>query len=105
MTELVRGKTVAWQVLDNWMGFIGDQREWKGTEIRFDIAEHNGLTEVRFTHVGLVPAYERYEVCQDAWGMYINDSLRSLIATGLGKPTGHAVDEATAELRASLAIG
>ena len=104
MTELVRGRTVAWRVLDNWMSFIGDQREWKGTEIRFDIAEHGGMTEVRFTHVGLVPQYECFEVCQDAWGMYVNDSLRSLIATGMGKPTGHEIDEASAELRASLAV-
>jgi hypothetical protein len=104
VTELVRGRTVAWRVLDNWMSFIGDQREWKGTEIRFDIAEHDGMTEVRFTHVGLVPQYECFEVCQDAWGTYVNDSLRSLIATGMGKPTGHEIDEASAELRASLAV-
>src|SRR6202142_3053519 len=66
VTELVRGTTVVWRVLDNWMGFIGDQREWKGTEIRFDISTRDGMTEVRFTHVGLVPQYECFEVCQDA---------------------------------------
>lgn len=104
VTELVSGKTVAWRVLDNWMSFVSDQREWKDTEIRFDISGRDGMTEVRFTHVGLVPAYECFEVCQDAWGMYIRDSLRSLIATGVGKPTGRQIDPATAELRASLAV-
>jgi hypothetical protein len=45
-----------------------------------------GKTELRFTHVGLVPAFECYGGCSDAWGFYINDSLRSLITTGKGQP-------------------
>ena len=43
-------------------------------------------TELRFTHVGLVPAFECYGDCSGAWGFYINDSLRSLITTGKGQP-------------------
>ena len=31
VTELLPGKRVVWQVLDNWMSFIGDQSEWTGT--------------------------------------------------------------------------
>jgi hypothetical protein len=84
------------------MSFISDQREWTGTDIRFDISERDGMTDVRFTHLGLVPAYECYDVCRDAWGVYIRDSLRSLIATGVGKPS-REVDARFAELRASLA--
>ncbi len=38
------------------------------------------------THVGLVPAYECYGVCSDAWGTYINGSLRNLITKGKGQP-------------------
>lgn len=104
--ELVPGQTVAWRVLDNWMSFIDDQREWKGTQIRFDIGERDGRTEVRFTHVGLVPAWACYDVCRDAWGMYVRDSLRSLIETGKGMPSSNPdeTDEAVAELRASLAL-
>lgn len=86
---LERGRTVVWRVLDNWMSFIADQREWKGTEIRFDISEQDGATQVRFTHVGLVPAYECFDVCRDAWGMYIRESLRSLIDTGRGHPSSN----------------
>ena len=103
VTELIPGTTVSWRVLDNWMSFISDQREWTGTEIRFDIAERDGMTDVRFTHHGLVPAYECYDVCQDAWGVYIRDSLHSLIATGVGKPSGREGDARFDELRASLA--
>jgi hypothetical protein len=43
-------------------------------------------TELRFTHVGLVPAFECYGGCAGAWGFLINDSLRSLITTGKGQP-------------------
>ena len=31
--------------------------------------------EIRFTHLGLVPDYECFDNCSDAWGFYINDSL------------------------------
>ncbi len=86
VTELVPGKRVVWRVLDNWFGFIADQTEWKGTEIRFDLAEKEGATEVRFTHIGLVPAYECYDVCENAWGHYIHNSLRRLIIGGEGMP-------------------
>ena len=85
--QLLPGKRVVWRVLDNWMSFIDDQSEWKGTEIRFDIAATDGdATEVRFTHVGLTPADQCFDICRDAWGMYITKSLRAFIETGVGRP-------------------
>jgi Activator of Hsp90 ATPase homolog 1-like protein len=86
ITELVPGKKVVWHVLDAQINFVKDKREWKGTDIVFEITKKGGKTEVRFTHVGLVPAIECYGKCAGAWGFYINDSLRSLIATGKGDP-------------------
>lgn len=86
VTELVPGERIAWRVLDNWFSFVADESEWKDTEIRFDLSEKDGATEVRFTHVGLVPDYECFDVCANAWGLYIGGSLRSLIATGTGHP-------------------
>jgi hypothetical protein len=86
VTELVPGRRVAWHVLENFFSFTGDKSEWKDTDIVFDIVAHGGKTEVRFTHVGLVPDYECFDVCAEAWGTYINLSLRALIATGKGQP-------------------
>jgi hypothetical protein len=43
-------------------------------------------TEVRRTHVGVVPAVECFANCSDAWGSYIKASLRDLIATGKREP-------------------
>ncbi len=93
VTELVPGQTLVWRVLDNYMNFIDDQSEWKDTEIRFELSAQDGTTEVRFTHAGLVPQYECFDVCSNAWGFYIGDSLRSLITTGEGKPSSNP-DEA-----------
>lgn len=84
--ELVPGQKVVWLVLDNYFKFTKDKSEWKGTKMIFEIAKNSGRTEVRFTHHGLVPQYECYEVCQDAWTHYIQDSLRDLITTGKGQP-------------------
>ncbi|MBI4923892.1 MAG: SRPBCC domain-containing protein [Devosia nanyangense] len=90
VTELVPGQRVAWRVLENHFSFTKDTSEWTGTDIVFDIAEHGGKdggkTELRFTHIGLVPEYECYEVCANGWGTYIDLSLRSLITTGTGQP-------------------
>jgi hypothetical protein len=101
VTELVPGERVSWRVLDNWMSFIQDQSEWKDTEIRFDLAERDGATEVRFTHVGLVPDYECFDVCYTAWGHYIGGSLRSLIATGQGRPNASPGERNHEQLLAS----
>jgi hypothetical protein len=86
ITELVPGEKVVWHVLHNAFNFIQDKTEWTGTDVVFEIAPKGYQTEVRFTHVGLVPAYECYEVCANAWGSYISSSLRSLITTGAGQP-------------------
>ncbi|AYD48887.1 hypothetical protein D6B99_15490 [Arachidicoccus soli] len=56
------------------------------TRIEFDISEKDGKTQLRFTHRGLTPAYECYDVCFDAWTDYINGSLQDLITTGKGHP-------------------
>jgi hypothetical protein len=86
VTELVAGERVAWRVLDNYFDFTHDKSEWKDTEIHFEIAARDGKTEVRFTHVGLVPEYECFDVCSNSWDFYLYTSLRALIRTGRGLP-------------------
>ncbi len=86
LVEVVPNKRVAWLVTDNFFSFTEDKTEWKNTKVIFDIAKKGGKAEIRFTHEGLVPAYECYNVCSDAWGSYIRGSLKSLIETGKGSP-------------------
>src|SRR6202142_3997539 len=84
--EFIPGQKVVWLVVDNLFNFTKDKTEWKGTEIIFEISKKGKKTEVRFTHQGLVPEYECFDVCSDAWGSYIKGSLRNLIVEGKGQP-------------------
>jgi hypothetical protein len=86
ITEFVPGKKVVWLVLDNYFNFTEDKTEWKSTRVIFEVSEKDAKTQLRFTHEGLVPEYECFNVCSNAWGSYINGSLRSLIETGKGRP-------------------
>ncbi|UGT58183.1 SRPBCC family protein [Nocardia asteroides] len=85
-TESVPGRRLVWHVSDSWLSFVTDTAEWEGTDIVFDLTETATGTEVRFTHRGLVPTGECYEVCTNAWGAYITTSLRGLLTTGVGDP-------------------
>ena len=84
VTEVVPGERVVWRILDNHFSFIDDQSEWINTEIRFELSEQDGGTEVRFTHAGLVPEFACFDVCSNAWRSLIEGNLRSLITAGLG---------------------
>jgi hypothetical protein len=86
ISEFIPGKRVVWHVVDSFLSFIEDKEEWNGTDIVFEITKKGDNTEIRFTHVGLVPAVACYGKCAPAWDFYINDSLRSLINTGKGAP-------------------
>jgi len=90
ITEFIPGKKVVWRVLDSNLSFAKDKSECNGTDIVFDISEKEGKTEVRFTHVGLVPEYECYGSCSNAWGMLVNGNLRKLITTGKSQPDAFA---------------
>ncbi len=86
ITELVPGKKVVWHVSNAKINFVEDKDEWNGTDIVFEITQNGKKTELRFTHIGLVPRIECYGKCAGAWGFYINESLRDLITTGKGDP-------------------
>ena len=101
ITELIPGKKVVWHVLENHFNFTKDKTEWKGTDIAFEISSKGGKTEIRFTHIGLVPEYECYDACSEGWGFYINTSLRDLIANGKGQPN---VGQPMTETERALAL-
>lgn len=86
LIDMIPGKKVVWLVLDNYLNFTKDKREWKGTKIVFDISQNGNQTLLRFSHEGLVPAYECFDICANAWTKYIQQSLYSLITTGKGLP-------------------
>jgi hypothetical protein len=87
ITTFTPGKQIVWRVVDAHLSFVSNKGDWTGTEIVFDISETGGKTQVRFTHSGLVPAFECYNGCSSAWAMLVNGNLRRLIATGQTQPS------------------
>jgi len=63
----VPGKKVVWHIVDSHINFVKDKAEWNGTDVVFEIAKKGAKTELRFTHVCLVPAIECYGKCAGAW--------------------------------------
>ena len=99
VTELEPGKKVVWEVLQNYFNFVEDKTEWTGTKIVFEITEHEGKTELTFTHIGLVPQYECYGACSEGWTNYIYNSLQALITKGKGQPNvGEAITDSEKQL-------
>ena len=88
ITTFIPNEKVVWLVQNNYFKFTKDENEWTGTTIVFEISKQGDKTQLRLTHQGLVPDYECYDICRDAWTNYIQNSLRNLITTGKGKPNG-----------------
>lgn len=86
LIEMKPDAKLVYLVLDNQFSFTKDKTEWVNTRLIFDIISEDGKTKIIFTHEGLVPEYECYPVCNDAWTGYIQGSLHALITTGKGRP-------------------
>jgi len=86
ISELVPNKKVAWKVTDCNLHWIKAKKEWKGTEVVFEIKANGNNTQIDFTHVGLVPGVECYNDCEVGWTGHITNSLVNLINKGKGQP-------------------
>jgi hypothetical protein len=86
LTEVITNKKIVWHVLENYFNFTKDKSEWKGNDIVFEIFDEGVRTTLLFTQIGLTSDYECYDICSDAWGNYIRNSLKNLIETGRGNP-------------------
>ena len=86
ISEFVPNKRVVWKVMDCNLHWIDNKKEWNNTEVVFDVLEMGKLTQVRFTHVGLVPTVECYSDCEVGWNQHVTVSLAKLIQEGAGTP-------------------
>lgn len=98
LIEAIPGKKLVYLVMDNEFTFIEDKSEWVNTKLVFEINASGTTTEIRFTHEGLVPGYECFKVCNDAWTGYIKNSLKKYIETGQGSPNPKDKEGFNAEL-------
>ncbi|KLT71385.1 SRPBCC family protein [Flavobacterium sp. ABG] len=101
LTEVIPNQKIVWLIEENYFKFTADEKEWTGTKPTFEITENDGQTALRFTHIGLVPDYECFEICRDSWTNYIQNSLKKLITTGKGQPNGKDKPQTENEKRLS----
>ena len=89
VSELVPSKKVVWKVTDCYLPWFKDKKEWNNTEVVFQLSEDDpvarGKTKIDFTHIGLVPEVECYEVCEKGWNGHIS-TLETFINEGKGLP-------------------
>lgn len=79
LVELIPDTRIVWQVTESNLSFLKETSEWTGTKISFDISsEGGGTTKVIFTHAGLVPHFECYTSCSDAWTQYLKNLKEKL---------------------------
>lgn len=98
LIELVPNKKLVYEVLENEFNFTKDKTEWTNTRLVFEIIPEGNKTTIVFTHEGLVPQYECYKICEDAWTNYIQKSLNNCITTGKGEPNPKGKDGFNAEI-------
>jgi uncharacterized protein YndB with AHSA1/START domain len=95
--SLQPGREVRWLCMGAHIAATGLARrdEWVGTQVVFVLTpEGEARTRLDFEHVGLVPAFECYDLCSDGWRHYLG-SLQQFIETGRGTPhelTAEAAD-------------
>lgn len=121
IVEFVPDKKVTWLVKDNYFKpgifddtsrpsrgghtFRNDKSEWTDTRISFEISRKENKTQLRFTHLGLVPVFECFEVCSNSWTHYVGQSLLSLITTGKGEPNSTGKPRTTDEEKIRASAG
>ncbi|MFC2124897.1 SRPBCC domain-containing protein [Bacteroidota bacterium] len=64
---------------------VNGHLDWIGTQIIFQLDDHEDMIRIRFEHSGWKDANDFFGQCNFAWGRYM-ESLRLYCETGEGKP-------------------
>jgi hypothetical protein len=86
IVESVSEKKIVWQITDCNLHWLTDKKEWKDTQIVWEIISIGDSTEVVMTHIGLIPEIECFENCRKGWDFFIKESLYKLLTEGKGLP-------------------
>lgn len=86
IVEAIPNKKIVWQVVDCNLHWLKDKKEWKGTQLSWEVSPENNSTRINMTHVGLIPEIECYENCKKGWDFYAGESLKKLMTEHKGMP-------------------
>jgi hypothetical protein len=86
ITEVVRNKKIVWKVIDCYLHWLTDKKEWKDTKINWQVSTKKKSTQIDMTHIGLIPEIECYDNCKKGWDFFVGESLLKLITEGNGLP-------------------
>lgn len=100
VVQLVPAKRIVWHVTDCNLQLIEDKKEWKNTEVVFDISSDDAATTVTLTHSGLEPSIECYDTCKKGWNFFIMESLQKLLTENYGMPDRAGKSESAEEVAA-----
>lgn len=81
---------IVWKCIDAshiHAGYNEIEKEWIGTSVQWLLEESNqNETILHFTHNGLIPELNCYEICFPAWERFVTKSLKSFVEMGTGMP-------------------
>jgi hypothetical protein len=96
LIEFIPNESIVWLVTESRLYWLkGNQQEWTGTKMDFKISHKENKLRLEFTHEGLTPDMECYNMCEQGWNIVIKDWLHHYITTGKPSP---AMEQA-AEIR------
>ena len=76
LVEVIPDKKIVWLVTESKLNWLkNNKEEWTNTKMIFEISTKGDKTILHFTHEGLVPEKECYEMCEKGWDMVIKDWL------------------------------
>lgn len=53
--------------------------EWKNTTLRFEIIPRGAETDIHFTHLGLTPEVNCYDICCTGWDHFFGSAFKAYL--------------------------
>lgn len=83
LIEVIPNKKIVWLVTESTLYWLQkDKHEWENTKMIFEINQEGDKTILHFTHEGLIPEKECYQLCHKGWDTVIRDYLFNYITKG-----------------------
>lgn len=83
LVEVIPNKKIVWLVTESNLPWLKKEKhEWTNTKMIFEINAKDNMTTLHFTHEGLTPEKECFDMCGKGWTIVIRDWLIYFIIHG-----------------------